>query len=329
MNIEGIISLVIFLSTIFIVGVYVYFEVYKKRGDEGTGKQTTRLRVTNSSDKDLWIQQLNIPGEKDSIKVLKGESYDYKIPNTGVASVRVWPKTDCDSDGKNCSTGESIPPCPSEGCQPPFESKVEFTFGDLTSQNTTTSYDVSFADGYTRPLKVIVKNPKGENCKAIDASELTLDVCPENETLVNDKNIDLRVKNTLGDTIACISPCQKSVQPSPYGLGISINDEPSLHMCCPTNCKYLTCQQGNACNCVDTNCSGCVPNSNCTWENGCATSASCGNKSDKNSVVNTKYYSTIKKYAPYTYGYAYDDNPKNKPVLFTCDATTQYEIIFY
>lgn len=340
--------LIIFIViAILLVLAYVYWRFYIRK-DTGTGEQYTRLRVTNqnSNKQTVWIQQLNIPDEPDIVMLEYGKSYDYNIPDEGVASVRVWPKTNCDDSGNNCSTGQSIPPCPNTGCQPPFESKVEFTFGDINSSTESTDYDVSFADGYTLPLKVIVKNASNNDkagdksydakaydkslCRTLDFTDLTLDKCPTSDTLAGTKNVNLQVKDDKGNVIACIAPCQKAVQPSPWGLGGSTSSDPGLHMCCPTPCNYIDCKVGDACNCAATSCSGCTPSSDCTWSNACATSDTCSDSSDPNSVVNTDYYKTIKKYAPYAYGYAYDDNPNNKtPVLMSCSTQTQYEVIFY
>lgn len=298
-------------------------------GGGGGGDQPTRLRVTNNCSEDLWVQQLNLPGDAN-VFVAAGKSYDYSVPDGGTPSVRVWPKTKCDSNGENCQTGQSQAPCPSSGCQPPFESKAEFTFGDITDASATTTYDISFADGYTLPVSILAKgvNVGEDACQILDCSGLTLDQCPSSDDLAGTTGADLRVKDSLGKTIACIGPCQYTTQPAPWGLGDNISVDPALHMCCPTPCQYLSCQVGDPCNCAATNCSGCTPTSGCTWANGCATSDMCSNSSDPNSVKNTDYYSTIKKLCPRAYGYAYDDNPSNTNVTMTCPASNQYEVVF-
>lgn len=316
------------------VVIYIFYIRFETPTSDSTpdttpSTQPTRLRVTNNCSEDMWVQQLNIPGEETNILLKAGKSYDYNIPDSYTPAVRVWPKTGCDENGENCETGQSQPPCPQEGCQPPFESKAEFTFGDIKNSADTTTYDLSFVDGFTVPIKIIAK---GQNigqgvCKSIDGSKLTLDKCPTNDNLAGTP-ADLRVKDSSGKTIACLSPCQYSTQPAPYGIGGDIADDPALHMCCPTPCEYLDCQQGDACNCEETSCFVCIPNSECTWENSCATTDSCSDANNPKCVKNTDYYTTVKKYCPDAYGYAYDDNPKNANVTFVCPSVNQYEVVF-
>lgn len=77
----------------------------------------------------------------------------YGIPDSGWKG-RFWPKTDCDNDGQNCAVGQSVPPCPSQGCQPPAETKVEYFFPDANDQNAVW-YDISLVDGYSLPMEII------------------------------------------------------------------------------------------------------------------------------------------------------------------------------
>lgn len=81
----------------------------------------------------------------------------YNIPDSGWQG-RFWPKTDCDNDGQNCAVGQSIPPCPSNGCQPPAETKVEFFYPAMNGHNIsqdTVWYDISLVDGYSLPMEII------------------------------------------------------------------------------------------------------------------------------------------------------------------------------
>lgn len=65
-----------------------------------------------------------------------------------------WPKTDCDSNGANCTVGQSEEPCPSTDCQPSANTKVEFYFPPKNNSRTVW-YDISLVDGYTLPMEII------------------------------------------------------------------------------------------------------------------------------------------------------------------------------
>lgn len=77
----------------------------------------------------------------------------YNIPDSGWKG-RMWPKTGCDGNGQNCAVGQSIPPCPPNGCQPPAETKVEFFFPVINDRNAVW-YDISLVDGYSLPMEII------------------------------------------------------------------------------------------------------------------------------------------------------------------------------
>ncbi len=327
------IGILVVFGVLMIIGVVIWMVIYFRTSKNNHEPQTTRLRVTNNCSEDLWVQQLNLPGNDTVIHIPKKTSHDYVVPDGGTTSTRLWPKTKCDATGKNCQTGQSQAPCPSKGCQPPFESKAEFTFGDLADPSARTAYDISFVDGYTLPISIIAKGSDAGtgNCQTLDCSGMVLSKCPTDDNLAGTTHIDLQVKDpTSGEVIACIGPCQYITQPPPWGMGKhDISVDPGLHMCCPTPCEYLKCQTGDACNCEATNCTGCTPTAECTWTNGCATSNTCSNSSDPKGIKNTKYYSTIKKICPHAYGYAYDDNPNNPTnVLMTCSAEDKYEVVF-
>lgn len=277
--------------------------------DHDDKEQSTRLRVKNAGLKTIWIDNINL--NESLIKLGPNEYHDYNIPDSGLKSARVWARTGCKEDGTDCDTGQSMNPCPKDGCQPPFESKAEFTFAPINNKNDKTFYNISFVDGWTLPISILAKGSdvgKGE-CTNIDCSGLILDKCPSSDMLVG----DLQVKKN-GKIIGCMAPCQKARQPPPMGLGLSIETEPAVHMCCPTPEKYLGPDK--------------KPTKECTWANACATSESCSDKSDPKSVVNTEYYKTIKNICPNGYGYAYDDNPNNVPVLMSCSPDTKFEVVF-
>lgn len=79
----------------------------------------------------------------------------FTIPDSGWAG-RFWPKIECDNTGQNCAVGQSVAPCPSAGCQPPADTKVEFFYPPINDpQNRNVWYDVSLVDGYSLPMEII------------------------------------------------------------------------------------------------------------------------------------------------------------------------------
>lgn len=79
--------------------------------------------------------------------------FTFTIPDSGWAG-RFWPKTECDSNGQNCAVGQSVAPCPSNGCQPPADTKVEFFYPPVNNA-ATVWYDISLVDGYSLPMEII------------------------------------------------------------------------------------------------------------------------------------------------------------------------------
>jgi hypothetical protein len=291
-------------------------------GGGGTGTQPTRLRITNQCTQPIWIAHQEGTGgpltEPLVIKIAQNTSFDYNIPTGGLQAARFMPRTGCDSTGNNCASGQSIAPCPSGGCQPPIETKFEATFGPSTPTtacpgapaNSTGScidwFNASFVDGFTLPVKIIPKLKQAwSDCVTIDASKLDLGQCPSSDNLgPGYTNEDLRLKDSSGNTVGCLSPCKKMDYPG-YGHGIADSQEPATHMCCPTP----------------------YPNNTplaCTWANGCATSAMCNDMSDPNTVVHTKYVNNLHASVPGIYTFPYDDAQS----LRTCMPDTQYEVIY-
>ena len=147
---------------------------------------TKRLKIVSACSSPLWI--FHTVGEgggtltaPNPVKLATtGDSYEYDIPNIGLASTRFWPGSGCDENGANCDIGGSGGPglpCLSEGCAPPVDSKWEGTFGCLNgveekdcqvNPSSPTgaklphedSWDTSMVDGFTLPYKVKVS----ENC---------------------------------------------------------------------------------------------------------------------------------------------------------------------
>lgn len=77
----------------------------------------------------------------------------YNIPTSGWKG-RFWPKTECDGSGQNCAVGQSVSPCPTGGCQPPADTKVEFFYPAINDPNAVW-YDVSLVDGYSLPMEIV------------------------------------------------------------------------------------------------------------------------------------------------------------------------------
>ena len=92
----------------------------------------------------------------------------FQIPTSGWAG-RFWPKTGCDNSGYNCEFGDSVPPCPVGGCQPPADTKVEFNFPPQPP-NQDSWYDVSLVDGYSLPMRIVPRGSQSGGCVATTCS---------------------------------------------------------------------------------------------------------------------------------------------------------------
>ncbi|KAG4076940.1 hypothetical protein HA402_015927 [Bradysia odoriphaga] len=172
----------------------------------------------------IWINPFPILG--NGIQRLEQNARTTcNIPDSGWRG-RVWPKTGCDNNGQNCAVGQSIPPCPSTGCQPPAETKVEF-FYPASIDRIAVWYDISLVDGYSLPMEIIPDKQEG-SCVTTNCA-MKLDSCPSNENLVGDLRI---IRNDR--VVQCLAPCKKWNYPPPYGMGKSERIDPGLHLCCPT-----------------------------------------------------------------------------------------------
>lgn len=193
---------------------------------------TTRLSVTNQCDFPVWMATTpnsNMAPLPDGIvKLEKGKSHDYSIANSGWAG-RLWPKIGCNSNGRNCTAGEAVPPCPPSGCQPPADTKIEFYFPNLASRENAW-YDISLVDGYSLPVEIKPRGNESGSCITTKCN-LSLNECPQNETQGLG---DLRVFNG-GKAVQCLSPCKKWNYPAPFGLGKSETESPGIDLCCPYN----------------------------------------------------------------------------------------------
>ncbi|PJD95222.1 MAG: hypothetical protein CK426_04870 [Legionella sp.] len=184
-------------------------------------EQNVRLRITNQCDTTLWIQQdyKNKTNDPIVIKIPAGTSYDYAIPDEGLASTRFWPKSGCNDHGYNCAVGEStgVPEAEKQGYQqgpyaPDINSKFEATFGCLPAifnnnpslcaanpsdpahrLNAETWWNGSAVDGYTFPYSITVRN-HNSSCMdiitgrvlsnpGVDCGKLSVSSCPSDANL--------------------------------------------------------------------------------------------------------------------------------------------------
>ena len=142
----------------------------------------SRFRVTNQCAETLWIQQNFVYKSNDPVvvRVPEGMSYDYTIPDEGLASTRFWAKSDCNEFGFQCGVGESVgvPEAEKQGIQhgpyaPDINSKFEATWGCMSSifvndpkrcavnpsdpakhLDALTWWNGSAVDGYTFPYAI-------------------------------------------------------------------------------------------------------------------------------------------------------------------------------
>ncbi len=231
-------------------------------GQGGGTTQTQRLMISNQCAYTIWIQQQNMPvGVPSVVQLASGASQEWTIPNAGVASTRFWPKKGCDTNGQNCTIGQSSDPCPEGGCPRPVDSKLEATWGCLLSDPsqcavnpsnpaqtlTDTYWNMSAVDGYTFPFTATVASntidDAGAACVTADCSALSLSQCPTSENLsagmggtVNNAyaSVNLQVQNGSNVTIGCYSPCKAMNYPTFGGQGLSETSAEAALYCCPT-----------------------------------------------------------------------------------------------
>lgn len=276
----------------------------------GAAAAGNTLTVVNQCTQTVWMQQMNINQAPPLVELAPGASYVYQIVNAGDSSTRVWPKTGCDATGNNCTIGQSAPntnnTCPSGGCAPPIDSKVEATFACVTGSGScpvsgaTTSYDGSLVDGFTLPFTITATgSAPGGNCTNVSCPTLDMvNGCPSNENLtsggkypntvslpnsVSLQSVDLHAY-ALGtsNVIGCFSPCEKlTAAVSQGGIGLNPTDKEARAYCCPTSSN---------------------PKLSVTPEECTA-----------GPVSTTQYVQTIHNVCNYTsYAYAYDDANGNK-----------------
>jgi len=284
-------------------------------GSGGGAQPATRLRITSNCAQPIWIAHSDNVPDTQNVRLDRGQSRDYQIPNGGLSAVRFWPKTGCDGSGHGCVMGDSGEgggkPCPATGCQAPLDSKFEASFAPAGSGEQTW-YNLSQVDGYTLSFKV---TPFGsgagrDSCVTSDCARLSLAGCPSDDDFSGGgafpafAHEDLRVRDAAGNVVACAAPCKKWNYPAPYGLGRPENTDPGLHLCCPTPIDPAS--------------------GRCTPANGCMTSEACRAPSDPRSVVHTDYVAALHSMCPSAYAYSYDDVNG----LHACPSDTRFEVTF-
>lgn len=140
-----------------------------------------RITFVNRCNYPIWINPLT---SENGAPLAEGIKYfpantqsSYNIPSSGWAG-RFWPKTGCNSEGVSCAVGQSIPPCPTGGCQPPAETKIEFFYPPI-NDNRDLWYDISLVDGYSLPVK-ITPSRRTSSCVPTNC-RVSLNDCPTNE----------------------------------------------------------------------------------------------------------------------------------------------------
>lgn len=308
-------------------------------GTPGTANGThKRLKIINGCGEPMWVQWLTAPGvtftgaNRLQLPAL-GSSVEYDIPDKGLPSMRFWPGFGCDANGHNCRVGASGGPanlgftCPAGGCAPPIDSKFEASFGCIPgvsdaqcAQNPSAPgtplgrgdwWNNSFVDGYTAPMKVIVKGncpvgpqpapvfgPGGPPGGVIDCSTIRISDCPTNENLSTDgrypalANVNLIATNPItGAQAGCYSPAAKLTYrnwPSSTPIYNPADPQAQMYTCPTPPISPEQCMAGPA---------------------------------DR-----TKYRNMVHSHCD-TYAYAYDDGVG----LSSCPAATNlsYEVTFY
>ncbi|MES2503929.1 MAG: hypothetical protein V4534_03530 [Myxococcota bacterium] len=149
------------------------------------------------------VPNMTVNADDCLISLAPGSSHRYKTQAKGLQSFNIWSKTGCDPTGFNCATGETGDnggyTGRSYGPQPDIETAVEGTFG-CTLANTagceqtgngstlgpTTYLDVTFVNGFTRPVWLQVVPGTDETnpaCVTAAAPKIDMSICPTDEDL--------------------------------------------------------------------------------------------------------------------------------------------------
>ncbi len=208
-----------------------------------------RITIENQCSFAVWVKALDNAGspplrpEDNLVRLDQGQSHVYGIPDGGWGG-QFRPKFDCDENGNNCRSGQSLPPCPTDPppyniCEPPAETKVEFFFPFPDTPIQKPFFDISLVDGYTLHTKITPSAPSSGNCTTFDCN-LSFDVCPSDEKFGLG---DLRVVRD-GETVMCLSPCKRWNYPSPYGLNKPEIEGDGRELCCAGGISPAECNAG-------------------------------------------------------------------------------------
>ncbi len=129
---------------------------WKVGSSPGPSPNGVQISFKNNCPRTLWLANTGSPA-LPSVTLTQGQSYTYNIDKNAGWNGRIWPKYGCDNSGNNCLFGNSVAPCPSGGCQPPADTKVEFNIPPQPPSRDSW-YDVSLVDGYSLPMKIV---PRG------------------------------------------------------------------------------------------------------------------------------------------------------------------------
>ncbi|XP_055325704.1 uncharacterized protein LOC129579578 [Sitodiplosis mosellana] len=229
------------------------------------------IEVKNQNSFPIWIETLTnnngAPLSNEIKRINPGGGIKYEISDHGWAG-RVWPKIGCNRNGANCEFGQSIAPCPSGGCHPPADTKVEFFFPRINS-NQNSFYDISLVDGFSLASEIIpIRNGnhfQQGTCVRTDC-RLTPNQCPGNEKF-GLGNLSVQKNNR---PVGCLSPCKKWNYPAPYGQGRNEQQGDGRKLCCPSPVSVEECRRGI--------------------------------------VAQTEYVNLVRRACPTAYSFAYDDD---------------------
>jgi hypothetical protein len=275
--------------------------------DPAQAVQPNSLKVVNQCTFAVWIQQQKLPGAPAIVRIASGKSYTYAIALDGPLSTRFWPKKGCDASGNNCSVGQSSPPCPSKGCAPPVDSKVEISWGCLLGsscppgRNNETFFNLSQVDGFTLPYSVNATGT-GNNCKSASCPTMNYaNGCQGPDDLSTQGNFPSFRRQSLSVVdpvtkrrIGCFSSCGKLTFAKEFGgHNLSPNSPQAAFYCC-----------------VPVNGTNPIPSLNPGTPEGCRAGP----------VPQTKYVQFIDSACSNdAYGYAYDDAHGLKNCIGTTD----------
>jgi len=214
-----------------------------------------RLRITNGCSKaPMWIAHMAREGpaqDPQNVRIQPLQSYSFLTPD-GLTAARWWPKMACDEQGNDCGIGGSGGPDEScvvrskdgqqdfSKCAPPMDTKFEATLGtmgmpcDATNQGGCDYVDMSLVDGFTLPFKLTTMGGKCSPSQVIDCSDLSLDKCPQAESLSTVGITNLTAVNPrTGQVAGCYSPCMKLID-NKWNKPRSRDDLAVQPFCCPT-----------------------------------------------------------------------------------------------